>query len=260
VFKVGEWKVELLELGHAMGRVSHHIDLPSDVEDGPVHIVFNALLLRRSAQTVVVDTGLGVTAPVLGMPHTDMTGALAAHGVSPENVDIVCLTHLDCDHVGGAFEGTWPEELRRVFLNAEVMASAVEIDWSRKGGSGAGFEGGPVAVTALGAALVPVASGDEIAPGIHMRSAPGHTPGHMLVEIDGDPPLLYLADVLHAPFLVERPSLVIPDRDPPTGLRTRLALIEESANRDVGVLATHIPAREPARIVRAEDGYRWETH
>lgn len=259
MFTIGEWNVDLLDLGHVINRMSVYTDLEPGVDDNLVVNAYNVLLLRQGTTTVVVDTGVGVTAAALGLPVTDLTGALAALDVSPEAVDIVCLTHLDYDHIGGAFAGSWPDDLRPVFVDAEVMVSAEEIEWSRAGASGIGFEGGPVAVAALDPSLSAIAPGAEIVPGVHMRPAPGHTPGHMVVEIDGDPPLLFLADVLHAGFLAEQPRPVRFDRDPQRGVETRFKLLEECADRQLQVLSTHISAESPGRIVRSDSGYRWES-
>jgi glyoxylase-like metal-dependent hydrolase (beta-lactamase superfamily II) len=257
VLTVGDWNVDVLSLGTITPPRSTLVD--TDPADDPLlELAVNALLLRRGDTTVLIDTGIGVTAAVLGLPETDLPGSLRAVGVEPEAIDILCLTHLDFDHVGGAFEGSWPHDLRPAFPHAQVLASAVEIDWSRAGGSGAGFEGGPTAVAALEPGLSPVAAGAEIAPGIRLRAAPGHTPGHSVVEVAGDPALLFLGDVVHAEFLVENPELhVKQDRDPRQGAETRLAFLEESERRGLQVVATHVGSSSPARIVRVDGRFRW---
>jgi len=68
---------------------------------------FGGFLLRSEGRTILVDTGIGSTATNPGTVAAFCGGVdgrlmdeLRAAGVSPEDVDIVFLTHLHPDHVG----------------------------------------------------------------------------------------------------------------------------------------------------------------
>ncbi len=102
----------------------------------------NGLLLRRPGQTILVDAGSGVLSYLWAYDgiESDAPRALAAAGVSPAEVDLVVLTHLDDDHVGGVVEGPWPDEARLAFPNARIAAPAEGIEAVEAG------EGLPVGV------------------------------------------------------------------------------------------------------------------
>jgi glyoxylase-like metal-dependent hydrolase (beta-lactamase superfamily II) len=155
----GDWTVHLLHPGTITPPRSTLVATPP-TEDAPIELAVNALLAQRGSTTMLIDTGIGVTAAALGLPPTDLGRSLREHGVEPEAVDLVYLTHLDFDHVGGALKGSWPGDLAPALPAAQVLAPAVEVDWSLAGGSGAGFEGGATPVTALAPVLSTVGGRD----------------------------------------------------------------------------------------------------
>jgi len=253
--RVGEWTVTPVELLRARRDAVGFTDLD---------FALNALLLARDGQLVLVDAGSGPMGPVFlretGVDLvTDLERSLAVHGVRPSDIDLVIATHFDCDHVGGALEGTWPDDVRPAFGDTPVVATEVEVEAARDTTALRRSGAGPVGAATLAPVLRLVADGDEVAPGVRMHLAPGHTPGHAMVEIDGDPPLVFAADVFHAVEQLPVLGHSRGDQDPDVGLATRRRVLAELAARDVLVLAAHVPGPEPGRIVADGEGYRWET-
>jgi glyoxylase-like metal-dependent hydrolase (beta-lactamase superfamily II) len=219
----------------------------------------NALLLRGPSGTILVDTGSG---PLVGRwpfegARADVVAALAREGVEPDDVDTVVLTHLDDDHVGGVFEGAWPD-VRPVFKRATLVAPRASILGATDGSAAETSEAAEL-LLATGR-LVDVEDGYEVASGIALRSAPGHRAGHSVLYIDGENPLVHLADAVHHLAHVAHPEWdKEADSEPATALATRRRLLEEAANSGARLVASHIPGPRAFRVVRRGAGYETET-
>jgi glyoxylase-like metal-dependent hydrolase (beta-lactamase superfamily II) len=174
--------VEVTPLCDAVGPMGEAIRRPlgemfpgSGLQDGPWTMHFHCYLLRdRDDRLTLVDTGIGgVDAPASSwapVPGT-LTGELAAVGVEPADVGTVILTHLHSDHAGGAVTDGRP-----LFENARYVLQQAEFDAA---------EGAMLheVGTPLKGQLQAVDGGAEVAPGVRVRLAPGHTPGHQIARV-----------------------------------------------------------------------------
>ena len=251
--RFGGWDVEPLMCGS--------IELPGEAlgpgfPDSVATPVF-ATLLRGHGRTALVDAAAG-PCDVLWPGATGLPDALAGLGVTPADVTDVVLTHLDFDHAGGTVAGAWPEPLAPAFPAATVHVAAFGLDWWWAAEEQT-FRVGPRILRALRDAgvLATFDDGADVLPGVRVRSAPGHTPGHSALEIAGDEGvLLHLADVIHDRCHVEHPSWdALYDRDVDVALATRTALLAEAEERAAVVMASHIP--EPGRIERRDGRAVW---
>ena len=55
----------------------------------------NAFLVQTGGKNVLIDTGLGVK------PGGELVRSLAHLGLSPADIDVILITHLHFDHIGG---------------------------------------------------------------------------------------------------------------------------------------------------------------
>jgi glyoxylase-like metal-dependent hydrolase (beta-lactamase superfamily II) len=148
----------------------------------------NSLLIRTGKQTVLVETGMGNKLSdrmikFYGQP-AKLLENLAAGGVAPEDVDIVINSHLHFDHCGwntvrgpnGKFVATFPR--------AKYYAPEGEWQYARHPSERDAisyisenydplFESGQMTL---------LKGGEEIAPGISVKTFPGHT-AHMQAVI-----------------------------------------------------------------------------
>ncbi|MFF4121995.1 MBL fold metallo-hydrolase [Microbispora rosea] len=186
---------------------------------------FHCYLVRAAGRTVLVDAGIGgADSLATWAPLPGRLGAeLAAAGTAPEDVDVVVLTHLHSDHMGGAVVDGVP-----AFPNARYIVQRAEAEWAA----------GPVRELILDPLrdALDVIDGDaEPVPGVRVLHAPGHTPGHQIVEA-GD--VVMSGDVLHHPVQLADPTIrYVYDEDPDLAVRTRTDIL----SRAVVLAPSHFP-------------------
>jgi glyoxylase-like metal-dependent hydrolase (beta-lactamase superfamily II) len=242
----------------AEGLLSRPLPAEFSDADGLMGVNFGGFLLQTDEHVVVIDAGIGGGA-IPGLPIGTFPDRLAAAGVAPEDVDTVVFTHLHFDHVGWATDGESP-----FFPRARHHAHA--IDW-RYWVTDANPETGPgredFGAIPAPERLAPLANSivlhegerNEIVPGITLRLAPGHTPGHCVVEA-GERVLL--ADAAHNPAqLLSDDYESMTDVDPQLAQRTRAALAEELAGSGRLVTMTHDAGNRFGRLTREDGQRRW---
>jgi glyoxylase-like metal-dependent hydrolase (beta-lactamase superfamily II) len=240
------WDARLLEAG-ALPFRGADLGPPGEYPER-LEIPCNVLLLRREGLTVLVDAGAGVrTAQWPGM-REDLPAALAEAGCTPDAVDLLVLTHLDFDHAGGAVDG----DGRRAFPNAAATVPTEAAAGARYDPGGSG--GALLAAYGDAGRLSEGRDGQEVAPGVVLRDAPGHRAGHSVVDVGGE--LLHLADTIHDARHVEHPAWDCTyDGDVEVALATRIQVLDDVARRGVPVVASHV--RGAGRIGGGEGERRW---
>jgi len=192
-------------------------------------IPVNCALLRSGDATVLVDTAAGPK-PRPFMPDGDaaLLDELARVGVQPDEVDVVVHTHLHVDHVG--WTGSFP--------NARYVVH--EDDWAYFMSEASLAQRQHLREKVLSLERVErVTAETEIAPGIHVQPAPGHTPGHMIVRAEG---LAVIGDAAAHELQIADPNLVfVNDMDADVSAATRRRLIPELAAEGAAVIAGPSP-------------------
>jgi glyoxylase-like metal-dependent hydrolase (beta-lactamase superfamily II) len=223
-------------------------------EEGNVLLSHDALLLEVGDRTILADAGHGV-------PGGLLPDALASAGIDASTVDTVLISHCHPDHIGGLIVERDGHSVP-AFPNASHVISATEWDfWTSEEALVKMPEGlsGPARAVLPPlevAGLVRRLDGEtEVAPGIRVVPAPGHTPGHMAVSVgSGDGSILYVADaVLHISHLMHLDWFAAMETDPAQVASTRRTLLERAASEGSILTAYHMETR--GRIRRDGDGY-----
>ncbi|MFD9904266.1 MBL fold metallo-hydrolase [Streptomyces sp. NPDC059063] len=234
---------------------------------GTLRLDSQSFALTVGGLRVLVDTGIGNGKQRANTAwhdlDTDYLDRLTGTGFPPDSVDLVVLTHLHADHVGWNTrldDGTWVP----TFPNARYVTSRREWDhWAS-----ADLEAPrrqmfrdsvhPVADAGL-LDLVDVQEEPvEIAPGLRLLPTPGHTPGHVAVELRGtDATALITGDAVHHPVQLAHPAVTsCVDIDPALAERTRRALITSVADTETLLFGTHFAPPTAGRVRTGDDGHR----
>jgi len=238
-------------------------DFPSDPPKFDASVA--GFLVNTGHQLILVDTGFG------HFGQSAATGKLAASlraaGYRPEQVDLVLLTHLHLDHIGGLLT----RDNKRAFPNAVVRMAQAESDyWLSQQAADAApkpmqdlFRYAREAAAPYKAAgrWKPFTGTDELAPGVRPYPLVGHTAGHSGYEFSSKGErLLAWGDTLHiAPVQFPRPEIGIAfDADSEQAIQQRLKLFGAlSDDKSVIVAAAHVGFPSLGHLRRLDNGYAW---
>jgi glyoxylase-like metal-dependent hydrolase (beta-lactamase superfamily II) len=228
-------------------------------------VVDSAFLVNTGKQLILVDAGAGTWwgGAALGR----LEGNLRSAGYTPEDVNIVLVTHLHSDHVGGLTT----QDGKRVFPNADVYVAKAESDFwlSPEIAAKAPKDAQPFFQSAQAIAAPYIKtdkwhtfSGSEpIVDGMQIVPLPGHTPGHTGYQFSSKgQKILFWGDTIHAQRVQLQHSdvTVIFDIDPTAAAATRDQLLAKLAGGDILIASPHSSVFPPlGRLRKDGSGHSW---
>jgi glyoxylase-like metal-dependent hydrolase (beta-lactamase superfamily II) len=226
-------------------------------------LISRATLLRAEGWIFLVDTGVGGPAsPTMSWYRVpgNLMGSLAEASISAGDVDMVIITHVHDDHIGG----TVTADGEPAFPNARYVVNRLDLEWlralAREDEDNRAVWDGLLAPLESGGVLRAIDGHHELASGIRIRHLPGHTPGHQIVYVDGgDASLIVSGDTINHPAQLHDASLATgPDEDAAVAANARAALIREVTDTDRVLAPTHF-AEPFGRIASGGRGrrHRW---
>lgn len=220
---------------------------------------FAPVVVNSGKELILFDSGNGAA----GQPERGrLRTALETAGYTPEQVDLVVLTHCHPDHIGGLMEnGT------AVFPNARyVIGDSEYAFWSPKGLAENNDPVGRRAkvvqdqVVPLAEKMTFLKQEGEVAPGIHAVGSPGHTPGHLSFHIESaGKRLLLLGDaIVHFVISFQRPDWQLAaDMDHDSAAASRERLLDMASADGLLITGYHLPFPALGYVDRLDEGYRY---
>ncbi|THD81593.1 MBL fold metallo-hydrolase [Aliigemmobacter aestuarii] len=200
----------------------------------------------------VVNTGTELVLFDTGLAAAGITGALAAAGYTPDQVDVVVLTHMHGDHIGGMVG----EDGSATFANARYVTGAIEHNhWS-----GTDNEGFAKNVVPMNDRFTFLDDGGSVTGGITAMAAFGHTPGHMtyMLESDGQRLALIADATNHYVWSLAHPDWEVRfDMDKAAAAATRRSLLGMLAADRVPFIGYHMPFPAMGFVETRGEGFHY---
>jgi glyoxylase-like metal-dependent hydrolase (beta-lactamase superfamily II) len=251
-------------------------------EDGQMHGLIQAFVIEIGGKTIVVDPCVGdrkslPVSPAWNRASLGFMDKFQEAGFDPLAVDLVMCTHMHLDHVGwntfwdgDAWRPTFPKArylFARVeyehWLSESLRTLTVPPDANPNDKGKALFAISqqhvqresiqPVFEAGL-ADLVDIPCSP--AQGVSLVPTPGHTPGHVSVEITcGGKTALITGDSFHHPCQIARPDwATVVDHDQAAGTRTRRHILDRLKGTEHLMLGTHFAEPWAGKIIEGPDG------
>ncbi|WAC73496.1 MBL fold metallo-hydrolase [Roseateles sp. SL47] len=222
----------------------------------------NAFLIHTGQQLVLVDAGAGA---LYGDCCGQVLQQIRAAGYSPEQVDVVLLTHLHKDHVGGITASG-----RALFPNAVIRASKADLDyWSSTTAKARApdflasfFDAAVEALAPYKAAgrLRPIEGAGPIGDDIAAITSPGHTPGHLSYSFtSGGQTLVVMGDLIHVAALqLPHPEVTVKyDSDGTAARQSRVTELRAAARGRWLLAAAHVSFPGLGHVRETSGGFEW---
>jgi glyoxylase-like metal-dependent hydrolase (beta-lactamase superfamily II) len=263
--RIGELGLTFLSDGHFYPRPCYFgpaaagqsalFEPPGPLADLPL----GAFLISTSGdRLILVDAGLGpppgdqACYECFRFSGGELPGQLAAAGVRGPDITDLVITHLHADHHGWL---TRPNAAL-AFPRARVWLGRDDYDYFVTGRHASMSEADRDFLTGLvREGRTELVRDAGLTRGVALRHSPGHTPGHLTVEVrSGAERVILLGDAMTCPHQLAEPAWhSLGDVDPALALMTRDALWRELAQPDTVGVGSHFPGLAPGRV----DGWTW---
>ncbi|WP_338548989.1 MBL fold metallo-hydrolase [Roseovarius phycicola] len=218
--------------------VSAEALIPTDV----AQFFFTPTVVNSGSDLVLFDTGLN---------PEGTNKALEAAGYASDMIDVVVITHMHGDHIGGLMSESGP-----TFANARYVTGAVEFDaWAKAENDR--FESN---MRPLAEKTTMIDDNASAFSGHTAMAAFGHTPGHMVhvVESDGKSLMIAADFANHYVWSLAHPDWEVKfDMDKAAAAATRRKLLGMLAADKMPFVGYHMPWPGTGFVEAKGDGFEY---
>jgi glyoxylase-like metal-dependent hydrolase (beta-lactamase superfamily II) len=236
-------------------------------EANRVALQCNAILLQDGDRRILIEAGYGEKwnrkdRGIFVMENRTAVDALSEHGIEPDQITDVILTHLHFDHAGGITRWTDPTRgdeggFEPTFPNARIIVQAREWEDALANRS-------TMTRTYLESHLRPIADrivtvdgASEVLPGVTVHPVPGHTWGQQAIEwTDGTNDFIFPGDVCPTRAHVHPSASTAYDVEPWTNMNTKKAVLDRCREEGRLLVLGHDPGPAIVRCTADPEGRR----
>lgn len=222
--------------------VSAKANLPTDISQ----FFFTPTVVNTGSELVLFDTGLSAAGT---------TSALEAAGYTADQIDVVVITHMHGDHIGGMTT----EDGSLTYANARLVTGRAEFDaWAK-----ADNDNFKAKIAPFADQFAFLEDGADVASGLTAMAAFGHTPGHMTYMVeDGGTQLVIGADFAnHYVWSLAHPDWEVKfDMDKAAAAATRRRVLDMMATDKTAFIGYHMPWPGVGYVEKRGDGFAYAPH
>lgn len=273
-FKVGDFEVTTIFDGAlAIPKVHPIFGKNQKIEDVKAYmaenhlpgdkmtISFTPVIVNTGKEVVMFDSGYGEERRAKGAGK--LAATLATAGFSPDQIDVIVITHCHPDHVSGLMENG-----KANFPNARYVTGDVEYNfWSKKEHLESSSKNMVRRAKAVHGNVVPLAEkikfikpGADVVTGITSVEAFGHTPGHMCYHIEsaGNRFLIFADTTNHYVASLAKPDWHCAfDMDAEKAVTARKKILDMIATDGIPSAGYHMPFPAVGYVEKKGSGYLW---
>lgn len=240
--------------------------IPPD-DKNRIPLACRCLLVREGDKNFLIETGIGTFFPpvlrerygVVESEHV-LVASLAAVGLTPDQIDVIVLSHLHFDHAGGVLTAYEEHQVPRLVFPRATYVVGAEA-WQRAiaphARDKASFIPGLTNLLEASGRLEIVAGdrADALGRGFRFHRSSGHTPGLLLTEVEmPGGPVVFAADLIPGKAWVHLPITMGYDRYPELLIEEKRQLLERVAANGEWVFYTHDPRVSASRVTKDDKG------
>lgn len=249
-YKIGSFEINLLS--ESQGQANKGILIGATEEmlkeyapDGTFPNAMNAFFVKTPDKNILIDAGLG----------RKLFDNLESLNVKPEQVDIILITHMHGDHIGGLLR-----DGKIMFPQAEIYLPQPEYDYWM---SDEKFKQQQDVITAYKSKLHLFKPNEldkqstPLLPGFTAYAAYGHTPGHTAFMLESDNEKMFVwGDVTHAMALqMPYPQVAVTyDTNPDDAIIARKQILEYVNKHKIPIAGMHIAFPAMGMINKGKNG------
>jgi glyoxylase-like metal-dependent hydrolase (beta-lactamase superfamily II) len=265
---LGDWQLDtvsggrmLLDGGTMFGvvpKVLWQRSFPAD-EFNRIQAATHCVLARNGDHTLLIDTGYGGKCSRREMdalalePGEPLLQSLCTQGVTPDQIDLVVLSHLHFDHAGGGVRRDPQGRLVPTFPRARYLVQ--QHEWETALSNAPELEGAYPTENLLplkDAGQLELIEGDvPIVPGLRTLVTGGHTAAHQALVLESaGQAAIYIGDLCPTSCHVRRFWCMAYDTHPLVTRRRKPEILGRAADEGWWVLLDHDPNIAACRLAR----------